>query len=131
MCSAISQHRHCDEKDWPCATEVIMTSPLTRALETTKLSIACINPTMRPVIHEGLRERLDDKAKNKRWVDYTRPCVTEYLQDSPSSAIRDGHPQIFMLAGSEAELLLAVDKYEGLHQKSRTLLSAGVPKYGA
>ena len=46
--------------------EVIMTSPLTRALETTKLGVACLNPTIRPIVHEGFRERLDDKQKNKR-----------------------------------------------------------------
>ena len=43
-----------------------MTSPLTRALETTKLGLACLTPTIRPIAHEGFRERLDDKQKNKR-----------------------------------------------------------------
>ena len=47
--------------------EVNITSPLTRALETTKLGIACLNPTIRPIVHKGLRERLDDKQKNKRF----------------------------------------------------------------
>ena len=46
--------------------EVILTSPLTRALQTTKLAVACLNPTIRPIVHEGFRERLDENQKNKR-----------------------------------------------------------------
>ena len=46
--------------------EVIVTSPLARALETTKLGVACLDPTIRPIALEGFRERLDDKQKNKR-----------------------------------------------------------------
>jgi broad specificity phosphatase PhoE len=58
--------------------EVIVTSPLARALETTQLGVAHLFPSVRTIVLEGLREQLTGKDKNKRhtkeWIEQTFPA---------------------------------------------------------
>ena len=54
--------------------EAIVTSPLTRAMETTKLGLAPLFPSIRPIIHESLREQLNGVEKNKRHV---KKCISQ------------------------------------------------------
>ncbi|KAH8898816.1 hypothetical protein GQ53DRAFT_817044 [Thozetella sp. PMI_491] len=53
--------------------EVIVTSPLARALETTQLGIAPLFPSIRPRVLEGLREGMTGNGKNERhskaWIE--------------------------------------------------------------
>lgn len=55
--------------------EVIVTSPLARALRTTQLGVAPLFPSIFPAVLKGPRERLDGKEKNKRhskeWIEQT------------------------------------------------------------
>lgn len=46
--------------------EVIASSPLARALETTQQSVIALAPTVSPTVLEGLRENLNGKRKNER-----------------------------------------------------------------
>ena len=52
--------------------EVIVTSPLARALETTQRGLMALAPSALPTVLEGLRENLNGKRKNerhdKRWI---------------------------------------------------------------
>lgn len=52
--------------------EVIVTSPLARALRTTQVGVATVFPSLTPLVLEGLREKLDGTAKNhrhsKEWI---------------------------------------------------------------
>ena len=54
--------------------ELIVTSPLTRAMETTKLSLTPLFPSLHPIIHENLREQLNGVEKNKRHV---KKCISQ------------------------------------------------------
>lgn len=46
--------------------EVIVTSPLARALETTQLGVVPVVPLLRPIVLESLREGLTGTQKNER-----------------------------------------------------------------
>jgi broad specificity phosphatase PhoE len=46
--------------------EVVVTCPLARALETTKLGVAPLFPSVRPIVLENLREGLTGTGKNQR-----------------------------------------------------------------
>ena len=52
--------------------EVIVTSPLARALETTQRGVVALAPSALPTVLEGLRENLNGKRRNerhdKRWI---------------------------------------------------------------
>ena len=57
--------------------EVIVTSPLARALETTQRGVMALAPSALPTVLEGLRENLNGKRKNerhdKRWIQQRFP----------------------------------------------------------
>ncbi|KAI0896079.1 hypothetical protein F4806DRAFT_496203 [Annulohypoxylon nitens] len=65
--------------------QVILTSPLARALETTKFGIAPLFPAVRPIIHECLRERMNGTERNKRhdkrWIEQHFPELDIGLVD--------------------------------------------------
>ncbi len=48
------------------APDVIMTSPLVRALETTQLGVTCAFPSVRTIVLESLRKKVTGTGKNKR-----------------------------------------------------------------
>lgn len=58
--------------------DAIVTSPLTRAMETTMLALAPLFPSIRPVVLESLREQLNGAEKNKRrgkeWIEHRFPA---------------------------------------------------------
>ena len=58
--------------------EVIVTSPLTRAIETTQQGVAPVFPSVRIVVLEDLREQLNSAEKNKRhqkeWIEQKFPA---------------------------------------------------------
>jgi broad specificity phosphatase PhoE len=58
--------------------DVIVTSPLARALETTNLGLAPLFPSVRPIVLEGLREGLTGTGKNQRhgkpWIERNFPA---------------------------------------------------------
>ena len=64
--------RHAIENMGIPRPEVIVTSPLARALETTQWGVMALAPSALPTVLEGLRENLNGKRRNerhdKRWI---------------------------------------------------------------
>ena len=69
--------------------DAIVTSPLTRAVETTMLGVAPLFPSLCPVVLESLREQLNGAEKNKRrgkeWIERRFSAFDTTTVDAESS----------------------------------------------